>query len=52
MAIIVDGEIIMMPRVNSRLPGNGIVVNWEHWTDEDVRAIAARIRSEDHARRK
>jgi hypothetical protein len=52
MAIILDGKILTMPRVLSALNGSGIVENPEHWTDEEVRAIAARIRSEAHARRK
>jgi hypothetical protein len=52
MAIILDGKIIMTPRVNEALPGRGNVENPEHWTDEEVRAIAARIRSEAQARRK
>jgi preprotein translocase subunit SecD len=52
MAIILDGRILTMPRVLSALNGSGIVENPEHWTDEEVRAIAARIRSEAHARRK
>jgi hypothetical protein len=50
MAIILDGKILTMPRVLSALNGSGIVENPEHWTDEEVRAIAARIRSEHHAR--
>jgi preprotein translocase subunit SecD len=51
MAILLDGKIVLTPKVNSALPGRGVVENGpNHWTDEEVKAIAARIRSQIHVR--
>ena len=47
LAILVDGEIVTMPRVVSPLPGEGIIeFGAKHKSAAEVRALADRIRDQ------
>jgi hypothetical protein len=47
LAILVDGEIVTMPRVVSPLPGEGIIeFGAKHKSAAEVRALADRIRAQ------
>jgi preprotein translocase subunit SecD len=47
LAILVDGKVVTVPKVNSALPGAGIIdFGASHKSEEEVRDIAARIRGE------
>jgi preprotein translocase subunit SecD len=44
MVALVDGEVVMMAKINSALPGAGIIESGaQPWTDEQARDLAARI---------
>ncbi len=47
LAILVDGRVITVPRVNTPLPGRGTVESGgQHWTEDQVRELVARIRGQ------
>ena len=53
MAMLVDGRVVAVPRVQTALPGMGIVVDeTRHWTVEEASALAERIRDQAHRLRK
>jgi hypothetical protein len=53
MAMLIDGRVIAVPKVNSALPGAGIVVDdTRHWTVEEATALAERIRDRAASGRK
>jgi hypothetical protein len=44
MAVLLDGKVLWTPKVHSKLSGSGIVeFGEEHWTEDDVRKLAARL---------
>jgi preprotein translocase subunit SecD len=44
MVALVDGEVVMMAKINSALPGAGIIESGQNpWTEAQARDLAARI---------
>jgi preprotein translocase subunit SecD len=44
MVALVDNDVVMMAKINSALPGAGIIESGrDPWTEEQARALAARI---------